>query len=444
MAPLLMPISSLLVGVALLLLGSGLLNTLLALRSEIEGFSGTTLGLIMSGYFIGFFVGTFLALPLIRRVGHIRAFAFCAALVASSVLMHTIVVSPISWLVIRIFTGLALVILYTVIESWLNGQTPSEQRGKVFAIYMTVNLGALALAQQLIRLDKTLSFGLFALAAMLICFSVLPVTWTRMQQPNIHDISRMKLRALYRVAPTALIAATLSGLAMGAFWGMSALYASRVGLSNTQVATFMSCAILGGALFQFPLGRYSDKHDRRKVLASISVAAAVVAGVVGLVAGYTPLTFIVIAIYGGLAFAIYPIAVAHMVDHLAPENMLSGGGSMLLLHGIGAMLGPLVAGQLMQFSGSVSLPLYWAFMHGLLALAAIMFSRRGAVENPAEHSADFVPMVRTTPTAFELLPEDAASRENDDATSVWGGQDGSHEDIAAPISETDGAETASR
>lgn len=404
MAVLILPISALLAGVALLLLGSGLLNTLLALRGELEGYSGPTFGLIMSGYFIGFFVGTYLALPLVQRVGHIRSFAFCAALIASLVLLHVLFINPYVWFLVRVLNGAALVILYTVIESWLNGQTPADKRGRVFAIYMTVNLGALALAQQLLRLDPTLSFTLFALASILISLSLLPVTWTRFPQPEVHRVERVKLSLLNRVAPVAMWAAFLSGIAMGAFWGLGALFASRIGLDTNGVASFISCTIVGGALLQFPIGRLSDGMDRRRMLGIISLTAGATALLLLPVTETKAALLGLIAIYGGLAFAVYPVAIAHLVDHLEPEHMLAGGSSLLLLHGVGAVIGPAMAGELLAQFGPSSLPLFWAIVHLILGVFALVYQHRGDVEDPAEHHADFVPMVRTTPTAFELLP----------------------------------------
>lgn len=409
MIPLIMPIGALLAGVALLLLGSGLLNTLLALKSELEGYSGAMLGLIMSGYFAGFFVGTAIALPLIKRVGHIRAFACCGALVAVTVLLHVLVVHPWAWVLIRVLTGAALVILYTTIESWLNGQTPSDQRGRVFAIYMTVNLGALALAQQLLRFDSSLSHLLFVLSALLICLSLVPVTCTRMQQPHIQDAVRIPLRQLARTAPVAIAGALMSGLVMGAFWGLGASYAARIGLGVDQVATFISCAIIGGALLQFPLGRYSDSRDRRKVLGMVSLGAAVITLLLLLLSDVEPLTFPLIALFGGFAFALYPLAVAHLVDHLEPHDILAGGSAMLLIHGVGAMFGPLLGGQALYLLGDGGLPLYWTLMLVVLGGFALFNQRGIAADEPDHHTADFVPMVRTSPTALEMLPGDEAT-----------------------------------
>ncbi|MGB2248891.1 MAG: MFS transporter [Alcanivorax sediminis] len=414
MFPLIVPIGAVLLGVALLLLGSGLLNTLLAVRGSLEGYSDSALGLIMSGYFLGYFSGTFAALPLIRRVGHIRAFAMCAALAACSALLHVMFVEPWVWMVLRILNGFVLVILYTVVESWLNGQTPAEQRGRVFAVYMAVNLGALAAAQQLLRLESAMSFMLFAVAAMLISVSLVPVTWTRFAQPPVETVTRLRFKALYRAAPVSVAGALLSGLAMGAFWGLGPVYANRVGLDSASVATFMSMAILGGALFQYPLGRYSDTHDRRSVLMVICLAATAAALLVFLSDANTPLLYLSIAIYGGLAFCAYPVALAHMIDRLDANQILSGGSSALFLHGVGAAMGPALAGQLMESFGAGSLPFYFMIMQLALALYTLM--RLHVVrEDLSDHSTQFVPMVRTSPVALEMMPEEEVEVESEDA-----------------------------
>lgn len=411
MLPLIVPITSLLLGVGLLLLGTGLLNTVLALRGGLEGYSAGSLGIIMSGYFLGFFVGTLIALPLIRRIGHIRAFAFCAALASCSTLLHVLLVSPWSWFLLRVLTGTMLVTLYTIIESWLNGQTPPEQRGRVFAIYMIVNLLALALAQQLLRIASPAGFTLFGISAILVTLSLVPMTWTRLTPPLINSAERMGLKPLYAAAPVAVVAALVSGLAMGAFWGMGAVYSGRIGLSSAGVATFMSCGIIGGAALQLPLGKYSDTHDRRAVLAVTSAAAAAAATLLMLLSFAGPWVFVAITLYGGLAFATYPVAVAHLIDHVDNKNILAGGTALLLVHGVGAAFGPALAGTLMEFSGAQALPAYFAAMQLLIALFAAAKLRAARklhdyTGEPVENASHFVPMVRTTPTALELLPDE--------------------------------------
>jgi MFS family permease len=398
-------LTALLAGVALLLTGSGLLGTLLAVRGGEAGFGAGTLGLVMSGYFAGFFIGTFFAPSLIGRIGHIRAFAFFAALAAIAVLLHPLWINPVGWGVLRILTGIALVGLYTVIESWLNAEPDPRLRSRAFSLYMVVNLSALALGQVLLMLGDAGATAMFMLTAILVCAAVLPVTATRLRPPEIPSVPRLKLARLYTMAPVATVAAGLSGLAMGAFWGLLPVYAGDVGLDGNGVALFMLTAIAGGALLQWPLGHISDGHDRRTGLVALSLAAAGIAVVASLpmIQLQTHLLFGLFFFYGGLAFALYPFAVAHMLDYLPREDLLSGCSSLLLVHGVGAALGPAIAGAAMQQFGAPALPLYFAVV--LMLLALFTTARLLSFQRLRTHPVGFRLMLRTTPSALELMPE---------------------------------------
>ncbi|TNJ35865.1 MFS transporter [Arenimonas terrae] len=399
-----LPLTALLAGVALLLAGSGLLGTLLAVRGGLEGFDEQTLGLVMSGYFAGFFLGTYAAPPLIRRIGHVRAFAFYTGLCAIAVLVHPLWVDPWAWFGLRLLTGAALVGLYTVIESWLNAQPDRQYRSRIFAIYMAVNLTALAGGQLLLGFGVDRGFALFSLVAILVCAAALPVTLTRLAQPSFPPTPRLGLSRLYRTAPAATASAGLSGLAMGAFWGLGPTYAGQLGLDRSGIAWFMVATIMGGALLQWPLGRLSDRVDRRIGLALACALAASLALFAGSVVTWSPgVLFAAFFAYGGLAFSIYPMSVAHMLDTLPADDLLAGCSSLLLVHGIGATLGPALAGQAMSRLGPSALPLYFACVLGLLTLYLLL--RLSAHRRIRLHRSQFHPMLRTTPGALELLAE---------------------------------------
>ncbi|WP_312145951.1 MULTISPECIES: MFS transporter [Stutzerimonas stutzeri subgroup] len=403
MKTLIAPISSLLAGVALLLLGHGLLNTLLTLRGVAEGYSTGMIGLLMSGYFAGFLIGTWLAPSLIRRIGHIRTFAFYAALAAVAVLVHVLIVNPWVWLVLRVLYGVSLVTLYMVIESWLNAQVSGEKRGQVFALYMAVNLGALAAAQQLLSLDTPMNFTLFALAAILISSALMPITLTRQAQPALPDMPATDLLQLARIAPLPLMAAGISGLTLGGFWGLAPVYASQVGFDAAGVGLLMSITILGGAVLQWPIGLFSDKHDRRVVLLWVVAIAAVLALVITPILSGSLLLGLMF-LWGGLAFSIYSIAVAQMVDQLHPDEILSGSSGLLLANGFGAAFGPVVAGGLMHLFGHIALPLFFAVSLGILAIYSFWRPRR-VVDLVTEPHGHFTPMLRTSHTVLELMPD---------------------------------------
>lgn len=405
MLPMILPIGALLAGIALLLLGSGLLNTTVTLRGSLEGFSDTTLGLIGSTYFLGFFLGSFVAPRLIRRMGHIRAFAFFGAAVASCILLHALVVTPWFWMVLRVITGVGLVGFYAVIESWLNDQTAAERRGQVFAIYMVVNLAALAGAQQLLRVDSPAAFTLFAVAAIFVCASLLPVTMTRFPQPAVGAPPRLDLTLIRRAAPAAFVGALSSGLSMGAFWSLTPVYGERIGLDAAGIAALMTSAIVGGALLQWPMGRLSDAGDRRLALA-IAAAGATFAGLaVGAFGHIEHVPLVGLFLFGGMAFAVYPIVVAHLVDHLHQDEILAGNTGILFLHGVGAAIGPAIAGALMGWLGERALPLHLGLAFLPLALFTLSLYRNTRDEI-VDAPAHFTPMMRTSPAVLEMVSAD--------------------------------------
>lgn len=426
------PISSLLGGVALLLLGHGLLNTLLTLRGVAEGYSTGLIGLMMSGYFAGFLIGTWLAPSLIRRIGHIRTFSFYACLAAIAALLHVLIVNPWVWLVLRLLYGVAMVTLYMVIESWLNAKVSGDKRGQVFAVYMVVNLAALAAAQQLLSLDSPMEFTLFALAAILISAALMPITLTRQAQPTQPDVPPTDLLQLARIAPLPLMGAGISGLTLGGFWGLAPVYASQSGFDAAGVGLLMSVTILGGAVLQWPIGLFSDKHDRRHVQIWVAGLGALLAALLTPLAA-SPLLLGLLFIWGGLAFSIYSIAVAQMVDQLNPDEILSGSSGLLLANGFGAALGPVIAGGLMSLFGPRALPVFFAVSLALLTVYALFRTRR-VHDLITEPHGQFTPMVHTTPTVLELMPDGADAPESEIARSATPDEDLSveAEDIPEP------------
>ena len=392
-------------GLGVLLIGMGLLGTLLGVRATLASFSNIETGLIMAGYYAGYVAGTLLAPRLIRNVGHIRCFSAFAALGAASSLGFGLVVDPWVWLVLRIISGLCVVGLYMVVESWLNEQVAGPSRGRVFSFYMMSTLIALGGGQFLLLFGDTSGLTLFALAAILICIGVVPVAITRLHEPRIEQAESTHFLQLMRAAPLGTVGALFAGLVNGSFWGMTPVFGQRLALGLDQIAILMSATILGGALLQWPIGHLSDRFDRRNVLISISFATAVVAAISAFIVfknmpGLMPSAFV----YGGLMFSLYGISVAHTYDHVDATQALEATRGLILIYGLGAFSGPLLAGVAMDGFGPVGLPVVAATTAALLALFGLYRVTRRA-SPPLEEQTEFVPMVRTSPVAMEMHPD---------------------------------------
>lgn len=392
-------------GLSLFLIGLGLLGTLLGVRGGLAGFSNTEIGLVMAGYYLGYIVGTTFGPILVQRVGHVRAFVSCAALATASALGFGLWVDIWAWFPLRGINGASVVGVYVVVESWLNAQTDNRQRGRVFGIYMMSTLLALALGQFLMLGWDPAGLELFAVAALFLVIGILPVAATRLREPSLEVGPAFSLGRLIAISPLGTMGAFGSGLVNGIFWGMTPLFAHALGFTAAGIAWLMSLTILGGVLFQWPVGYLSDRFDRRHVLILVAALAALLSAAAGwLVWQGTAGLLLVSFLYGGVMFSIYSLAVAHANDHLASADVLGATRGLLLVYGVGAIGGPLVAGPGMDLVGPVALPGISAVALLLLALFGLYrMSRRPAP--PLEAQGEHVLLIRTSPVVLEMYAQ---------------------------------------
>ena len=426
------PVSSLLLGMAILLAGSGLIGTLLGLRASAEGFSALALGLVMSGFFGGYIAGAFVCPPLIRRIGHIRAFTALAALAATVALLYGMIVNPWMWWVLRVAHGIAMVGIYMIIESWLNEQM-HDQRGKIFSAYMMISFIALGLGQFLIALYGAEHLASFALVAIFYSLGLIPIALTPVSQPTPVHTPRLPLARLYQVSPVGFMGGLVSGLVSGAFWGLSAAYAAAQGLDNFHVALFASVAIFGGAAMQWPVGHAAEHRDRRVVLLSVCVLATLSASAMFVASALSTLGLIVATgFYGGFAFTLYSLAVAQTHDRFHATEALEATKALLILHGTGAMLGPVLVGGLLSALGARIFPLALGTLLTALALFTVWRIRRDAPVPDAELS-EFLPVLRTSEVSMEMDPR------TPEVTATTANQPGPPDTAPAPEAPARGA-----
>jgi MFS family permease len=379
MATSLRPIVSLLIGVALLLAGSGLQITLLPLRGSADGFGTFALGVIGSSYYVGFVSGCLTGPYMIVRAGHIRAFTALVAMATAAALAYSLAPHAAAWAVFRGLTGFCLAGFYLVIESWLNDRASNETRGFVMSSYVGINLAALASGQMLVTLYPVDDNRLFMLAGILTALAIVPVAMTRSAQPAPITIVRFRPGQLYQAAPVSLVSCFMIGISLGAFWALAPLSVGGDGFSVAEVAAFMSVSVVGGALAQYPVGRISDRMDRRLVLLALLAGSAAVSLMLGLFAPMGMTLAVFGFLFGALAMPGYSMAAAHGYDKTAREDMVPTGATMLLANGLGSMSGPVAAAAVMSYAGPRSL---FLFMAGTQILLAAFVFYRTTVQAP--------------------------------------------------------------
>ena len=394
-----------LLSLLIFIIGHGLLSTLLTLRLNAEGVAAGWIGLVSSAYFAGLVIGAFVNVRLIRRIGHIRAYAAYASLLAVLALCHGLMVDPTIWSGLRLLGGFATGGLFVVIESWMLVSSSQATRGRLLAVYMILLYGGLAAGQWLLRFIDPLQLSPFALVAISASLSVLPLALTRVPLPQTEAGHSISLLSLTRLTPSAVGSCFASGLILGGIYGLLPLYFAANGRALAAVANLMALVILGGMLLQYPLGRLSDRVDRRRILAALGVGLLLLSATM-LVASQLPWSWLragTIFLFGGLAFSLYPISLSQACDELTPAQMVSANQGMLLAYSLGSMIGPLLASQAMQNTAPAALFAYFACCGGALALF-LLWRQKQRSPVPNDNQQSYMPMAPNTPLGAELDP----------------------------------------
>ncbi|MEX1298430.1 MAG: MFS transporter [Desulfotignum sp.] len=401
------PFVALYSSVTLMMMGLGLLNTFLGLRLSLEGVSTQVTGLVMSAYFVGLVAGTTYCRKIIRNVGHIRAFAAFTAVTTAVVMIHGLYTSPLLWAVLRFTAGISNMGLFMVIESWLNECAEPRFRGRIFSIYMIVTYLGSTVGQQLLNAGDVHGQTLFLVAGVFMVLSTIPVAMTRSIHPKLPKLEQMALKTILRKAPIGMLGSFGAGLLHSAFYTMGPVFAHQTHLSVYQISWFMSLTVLGGLLLQWPVGMMSDRLDRSLVLPGLGIILAGISLVILLSSRYSlGMLLGSTAVFGGIFFSIYPVAVARAHDIFEAQDVVKVSSVLLLCYGIGAMFGPTLAAAVMSLTGTpYGLYYYMIAVSGLYAVITLMLRQKESVRIvPVGEQVDFMIMETTSDVAMHMDP----------------------------------------
>jgi MFS family permease len=404
-------VSSLLLGIGALLIGAGLLGTLVPVRANLEGFSALEIGVVMASYYIGFVAGTAICPWMVRRVGHIRSFATLAAMAIVSILAHAVFVFPLAWVLLRAAVGVSMIGIYITVESWLNERAERATRGRILASYEMVVMGSLALGQFLITIGSLDSSLPFIIAAAMFALGVVPVALTQIPEPKPQTTERLRLRELVAVSPLSVVGTVTCGFGQGAFFSMGPVYAQQIALPPGGIAAFMSAALIGAATLQWPVGGWSDRTDRRVVICVVALVATAGAAALPMLSqrglpALLPCAFL----YGGTVTVLYSLCVANANDLLPQRQYLDAARGFNFLYAIGAATAPIVTGALMARFGAAGLFFTCGVLLLGLGLYAIRHILRGPVV-PVETRDKFTPVATISPCEPQMHPREPVEGE---------------------------------
>lgn len=400
------------VGMILLMVSNGLLSTILTIRAQEIGFSETTIGLVQSGYPIGFILSCFITPIMINHSGHVRVFAALVSIASTSALIHLITDDPASWAAMRVLSGFCFSGIYIVAESWLNSLADNKNRGSLLSSYFVVQTAGYMAGQLMIGLSAPGAITLFIFTSVLLSISLVPILIAATTQPSLEEPQRVTLSELFNISPMAVIGGFFIGISNGGLAFVTAIYARNVGLSVPMTGYLLAATTLGGLLFQFPLGKLSDIIDRRLVIIVASLINGIVCFVlvyVGTPHLYPAILFGGFLIMGGFTLPVYSICMAHMNDYLKPQQMVAASSTLVLVFSAGMVIGPIGGAFVLDQFGGTGMYVFYAVVALVMAATGIQRLVKSDKQGEADDKDAIIPITPTiTPEATQIHADDMA------------------------------------
>lgn len=365
------PLSAFFTGTTLTCMGYALLTSTLSVQMNLHHVPTAEIGLILSLYYAGYILASVTASKIINKVGHIRAFSAYISIFSALALMHIFSYAPVFWALLRLIEGYCIGSSMMCLESWLNARTTNQNRGLIMALYMVTTYLGSGLGQLLLNIPSPDGILVYITVSIIFSVALVPVSLTALPAPDISLAQSMKLSELYRTSPVGTIGCLCSGVFVGAFYTLGTVYAAQNGLDIAQTSIFMFCGILGGMLAQIPVGRLSDRLDRRFVIMWTCGAMFLSAPWIQFFLNSgTALLSLSALLLGACTFIIYPICVSHINDLIDDSRRTNASGRLIMLQSIGMIIGPIIISFAMQHFGSICFPLAFSAVAGLFVLFA--------------------------------------------------------------------------
>lgn len=396
-------VASVIIATAFTAAGNGMMATFVPVRLDLEGTPQDAVGVVVTAYAAGMLLGCVFSGHVMRRVGHIRAFATFAALGTISALLMSAWLTVPAWLGLRVVSGFCTTGIFIAAQAWLNEVTWSERRGRVIALFYlayTVSLGLGALIMRYVSAETTTPF---LLLAGLYAAAVLPVALTRLETPPAPERIAVRLREVYRISPVGLLGALASGSLGMTMMGVGPMYGTAIGLEPADIALTIAALQGGNLVIQWPLGWLSDRVDRRHVIAGAAAAVGVVSIAILAVADASLIVLVFLfGLWGGLAESIYAVSTAHANDRTAAGDYVVVSSTVLVTWATGSTVGPLLATGAMRALGPPGIWVFFIAVSVSFAGFALWRSRRR--EGPTEGEQEQFHTVATSPQIPEWSP----------------------------------------
>ena len=301
---------------------------------------------LASAFYAGLLAGTLLIERAIARIGHKDAFVMALSVFIATTLVLPLIPHQAVWLIARFVAGVSVAGIFVIVESWLMSGDES-QRAKRLAIYMCSLYGGSAVGQLGIGYLGITGGVPFIAMFTLLFGAIIVLMYGQATPPQIHDAQSLSLKQISKLSHSALIGCIVSGLTLGAIYGLMPVELAQRNIAHEDIGGLMALVIMGGMAVQ-PMVTWLSHHVGQVLLMALFCLLGVASIGVSTINHDFYVLGMSLFVLGMATFALYPIAINLGSRNLDPNYLVSVTQIMLLCYSIGSVAGPIVADSFMD------------------------------------------------------------------------------------------------
>ncbi len=330
---------------------------LLALILERQGVDDTMIGLNTAVQGLAVFAVAPIASRVIGTLGPARLMLISVGLSLTLFLLLPVFPNVYAWFLIRFLLGSANAFLWIAGEVWVNEIAEERSRGRIVGLYSAALAGGFALGPLVLAQTGSEGWLPFLLAAAMIAISAIPLLFAQSVAPTMHGKTSARLLMFLLLAPAAMLANFTAAAVDSVLITFLPLYAIDQGLME-DLALYMIVAMgVGGIACQVPIGWLADYMDRRLLLAASVFLVAVVFAALPLLAASVPWNWLFMFVVGGVLGSFYTLGLVLLGEQFRGADLAASTAVFSSMWGIGSIVGPPVAGGVMDLLPPHGLPI---------------------------------------------------------------------------------------
>lgn len=344
---------------------------LLSLLLDRRGTNPTVTGLNAGATFIGVILGPLLTPYLIRTLGIRRFLIACFALDTVVFLTMNVFQSLGAWFALRMVSGVIGSGIFAGSEGWINSLASDAARGRIVGIYAAALSAGFGLGPLLLTFTGIDGWPPFLANAAITAVAALPLLALPEMSHGFGQGRGPSTLRMFARAPFIIFVVALFGLYEASLLTLLPIWSVRTGLGTSAAAATISAVYIGAIGLQVPVGWLSDKAGRKAALVFCGGVGAAGALLLPDAAITRPSLYLLLLCWGGIAGAIYPVALGMAGDRFRNAELIAMNAAIVVAYGIGSLAGPALAGAAMNAWTPHGLPVFLALVFVVLLAGTI-------------------------------------------------------------------------